>query len=67
MAASIVADRENIRFSKCQNLDGNPIIYIDLYGGSYSVVRTKAEAARLVEALTRAAYTVHKLWSKDLE
>lgn len=67
MAASIIADRENIRFFKCQTLSGHPMIGIDLYDNSNAVITSKAEAARLVEALTRAAYTIHKLWSKDLE
>jgi len=67
MAASIIADKNSIRFFKTQNLDGDPVVGIDLYGNSCAVITSKTEAAKLVEALTRAAYTIHKLWSKDLE
>ena len=66
MAANTITDG-NVRFSKTQNLAGEPVIKIDFYGNSYAMVNTKTEAAKLVEALTRAAYTIHKLWSKNLE
>jgi|APFre7841882590_1041340.scaffolds.fasta_scaffold201457_1 hypothetical protein len=67
MAASIISDQTCIRFRKTQNLIDDPIIEIDLYGNSSAVITSKSEAARMVEALTRAAYTIHKLWSKNLE
>jgi len=67
MAASIVSDQSCVRFRKTQNLAGTPSVVIDLYGDAVAVITSKTEAARLVEALTRAAYTIHKLWSKDLE
>ena len=67
MAAHVIANKDTIRFNKCKTMAGNPMIMIDLYGNSSAVITSKAEAERLVDTLTRAAYTIHQRWSKNLK